>query len=110
MKGEAESQQGKRQKDRERQRERETETKEEIQRETETKRKATVREKKKRINIKAETKAETSKHIQRMRMIRWKHRDYKGNQSQRGTDRQKGHRSQLEGAAQIWEDVSINTS
>ena len=110
MKGEAESQQGKRQKDRERQRERETETKEEIQRETETKRKATVREKKKRIKIKAETKAETSKHIQRMRMIRWKHRDYKGNQSQRGTDRQKGHRSQLEGAAQIWEDVSINTS
>lgn len=41
-------------------------------------------EKKKRIKIKAETKAETSKHIQRMRMIRWKHRDYKGNQSLKG--------------------------
>ena len=74
------------------------------------KEKSNSQRKKKRIKIKAETKAETSKHIQRMRMIRWKHRDYKGNQSQRGTDRQKGHRSQLEGAAQIWEDVSINTS
>lgn len=42
------------------------------------------KKKKKRIKIKAETKAETSKHIQRMRMIRWKHRDYKGNQSLKG--------------------------